>query len=174
LRLYKMDRPRNRNQCRDGLRPCPWVGCRYHLYLEVLSAGHIAINHDCEPWELEETCALDIADRGPHIFRAVGRLIGVSKQRAEQIIAATATRLRRRYRAAGITSSVAHRQGHHLAVAADCYSDPDLHGVSKSIRDAPEISTWRPRRIQPQDYRRRTAPIDPADLDLGRPLRRKG
>jgi hypothetical protein len=28
-------RPRNRSECKDGPRPCPWVSCRYHLALDV-------------------------------------------------------------------------------------------------------------------------------------------
>lgn len=32
-------RPRTRGDCEDGPRPCPWVGCRYNLMLEVTEAG---------------------------------------------------------------------------------------------------------------------------------------
>lgn len=49
LRLPVVDtspeRPKNRIDCVDGHRPCPWVSCRYHLLIhEVSSNGVIRIN----------------------------------------------------------------------------------------------------------------------------------
>lgn len=29
------ERPRTRGECRDGFRPCPFVACKYHLYLDI-------------------------------------------------------------------------------------------------------------------------------------------
>ncbi len=59
-------RPRTRSECAEGVRPCPFVSCRYHLYLDVNPAtGSIKINFpDLEVWEMPHTCALDIAERG--------------------------------------------------------------------------------------------------------------
>src|SRR5262249_55969303 len=58
-------RPTSRGQCCQEIRPCPWVACKYHLYLDVNpETGSIKINFpDLEPWEMGETCALDVADR---------------------------------------------------------------------------------------------------------------
>jgi len=63
-------RPITRGECKDAPRPCPWVSCKYHLYLDVNpETGSIKINFpDLEPWELNETCALDVADRGGTIL----------------------------------------------------------------------------------------------------------
>ena len=38
-------RPKNYfADCVDRPRPCPWVGCKYHLLLDVTAAGSIAVN----------------------------------------------------------------------------------------------------------------------------------
>src|SRR5262245_53485173 len=60
-----VDRPRSRLQCKDEARPCPWVACKHHLYLDINPrTGSIKLNFpDLEPWELEHSCALDVADQ---------------------------------------------------------------------------------------------------------------
>lgn len=56
-------RPATRGECGEGSRPCPFVSCKHHLYLDVTRAGSIKLNFpDREPDDLEETCVLDIAD----------------------------------------------------------------------------------------------------------------
>ena len=61
-----VDRPRTRAECADAPRPCPWVACKHHLYLDINPrTGSIKINFpDLEPWELPHTCALDVAEQG--------------------------------------------------------------------------------------------------------------
>lgn len=57
-------RPKTRGDCVDGIRPCPFVGCKHHLYLDVTPSGSVKLNFpDLEPDQMGETCALDIADR---------------------------------------------------------------------------------------------------------------
>jgi len=57
-------RPRTRAECCDGPRPCPWVSCKYNLYLDVTEAGGLRFNFpDIDPDEMAESCALDVADR---------------------------------------------------------------------------------------------------------------
>ena len=59
-------KPTSRADCVDMERPCPYVSCKYHLYIDVHSQrGSIKMNFtDIEVWEMTETCALDVADRG--------------------------------------------------------------------------------------------------------------
>ena len=66
LEIIPYERPNKRSECASGPRPCLFVACKYHLYLDVNpETGSIKMNFpDLEPWELEETCALDIAERG--------------------------------------------------------------------------------------------------------------
>lgn len=80
-------RPRSRGDCRDDARPCPWVSCRHHLYLDVNpDTGSIKINRpDLEPWDLAESCALDVADRGGMTLEAVGELMNITRERTRQV-----------------------------------------------------------------------------------------
>jgi hypothetical protein len=65
-------RPRTRGDCVDGPRPCPWVGCRYHLALDVAdrrvrSTFDVVREIDAanRGESYRETCALDVADAEP-------------------------------------------------------------------------------------------------------------
>lgn len=94
-------RPSTRADCEKGERPCPFLSCRFHLYLDVTPAGGITLNFpDKELHELAETCALDVADRGGIILAEVGSLMNVTRERVRQIEAKAAARL-------GITLEVA-------------------------------------------------------------------
>lgn len=91
-------RPRTRGECIDGPRPCPWVGCKWHLYLDVTAVGSLKLNHvSREPWELEETCALDVADRGGETLERVGQLVGLTRERVRQIELEAGQRVGRRH-----------------------------------------------------------------------------
>jgi len=72
-------RPRTRGECVDGPRPCPWVGCRHHLYLEVQpSTGRIILPWgNLDPNEIPETCSLDVADDGEHSLEEVAPLLNL-------------------------------------------------------------------------------------------------
>lgn len=87
LRVLDNERPKHRSDCRDGPRPCLYVSCRFHLYLDVNeTTGSIKVNHpDLEPWELKESCALDIAERGGLTHEEIGRLLNVTRERARQV-----------------------------------------------------------------------------------------
>lgn len=79
-------RPRTRGECVDGQRPCPWVGCRHHLYLDVQDQGHIKLPFGLrEVEDLPETCSLDVADRGSQRLREVGDFLNVTRERIRQI-----------------------------------------------------------------------------------------
>jgi DNA-directed RNA polymerase sigma subunit (sigma70/sigma32) len=49
-----------------------------------------------EPWEIPETCALDVADRGDASLEEVGLLMNLSKSGVEKIINKALAVLRRR------------------------------------------------------------------------------
>ena len=80
-------RPTSRGECRGQERPCPWIACRYHLYLDVSPrTGSLRLNFpDLEVWELEETCALDVAERGGTTLDSVGRLLDLTRERVRQL-----------------------------------------------------------------------------------------
>lgn len=89
--LYPEDpatvRPSVRAECANGPRPCPFVGCEHHLYLDVNPrTGSIQFNWPhLEPDELAESCALDVADRGGATLEEVGRFLNVTRARIGQI-----------------------------------------------------------------------------------------
>lgn len=90
-------KPRTRGECAEDERPCPWVSCKHHLYLDVNPrTGSIKFNFpSIEPWELEESCALDAADRfagrglgddeRPGRLYEVGDLMNLRRERIRQI-----------------------------------------------------------------------------------------
>jgi hypothetical protein len=86
LELWAPQRPRTRADCKDGPRPCPWVSCRYHLALDVKPGGAVTLNFpDREVWQLGQTCALDLAERGGMTQAAIGELLNISDERVRQL-----------------------------------------------------------------------------------------
>ena len=80
-------RPRTRAACANGPRPCMYVSCKHHLYLDVNpETGSVKVNFpDKEVWELEETCALDVADRGGITLEEVGAIMNLTRERIRQV-----------------------------------------------------------------------------------------
>jgi hypothetical protein len=94
------ERPRTRGDCIDGPRPCPWVSCRHHLALDVTRSGGLKVvrpDADGEPDldAMQETCSLDVADRGEAGLATVGRALNVTRERARQLVEAALLRGRR-------------------------------------------------------------------------------
>ena len=87
--IEEMDamRPRVRAECASGPRPCPFLSCKHHLYLDINpSTGSIKLNFpDTELWDLPETCALDVADRGGVTLEEVGTLLNLTRERIRQV-----------------------------------------------------------------------------------------
>lgn len=83
----EVPRPQFRHECAVEQRPCPWVACKHHLYLDVNpETGSIKINFpDLEPWELPETCALDVAERGGITLEEVGEIMNLTRERIRQV-----------------------------------------------------------------------------------------
>lgn len=79
--------PADRLFCRDGPRPCPYVTCRYHLGLTVMPrSGSIkATWPEQEPWEAEQTCALDLANQGGMTLAEIGEVMNLTRERVRQI-----------------------------------------------------------------------------------------
>ena len=82
------DRPKHREECRDGPRPCPLVGCPHNTFLNVTGTGRIQLAHgkrqpeDVPP---DESCSLDVADSGPQTLSRVGEILGLTRERIRQI-----------------------------------------------------------------------------------------
>jgi hypothetical protein len=82
-----VERPTTRSQCEEGMRPCPFVACKHHLYLDINPrTGSIKINFpDLEPWELQHTCALDVADNGGLTLEEIGLITNLTRERVRQV-----------------------------------------------------------------------------------------
>jgi len=80
-------KPRTRAECLDGPRPCPFVSCKHHLYIDVSPrTGAIKLNFpDLEVWDMGESCALDVADRGGTTLEDVGAIMNLTRERIRQV-----------------------------------------------------------------------------------------
>jgi hypothetical protein len=87
IRDVEASRPRSRADCATGARPCMFISCKHHLYLDVNpTTGSIKLNFpDLEVWELAETCALDVADRGGITLEEVGSIMNLTRERIRQV-----------------------------------------------------------------------------------------
>lgn len=80
-------RPKTRKDCANVARPCPYVSCKYHLYIDVNPAtGSIKVNFpDLEVWELGNSCALDVAQQGGITLEEVGEILNLTRERIRQV-----------------------------------------------------------------------------------------
>jgi hypothetical protein len=78
------DRPQTYGDCQKLPRPCPFVGCRHHLYLEAGKSGNLrTLSTELE--HMSETCSLDVAARGPQSLDEIGEMMNITKERVRQI-----------------------------------------------------------------------------------------
>ena len=120
-------RPRKRSECRNDPRPCPFVGCRYHLLCDVTVTGAVSLAWSVEElFRMPETCALDVAERGGCTLEEIGRLLRITRERARQISAEAARKIRR----SGVDlEDVPEVRRHALAEVQDfAPGDPGLSG----------------------------------------------
>jgi hypothetical protein len=82
-----VERPRTRADCQSMTRPCPFVSCEHHLYLDVNpDSGAIKLNFPhLDVWEMAETCSLDVADRGGITLEDVGAILNLTRERIRQV-----------------------------------------------------------------------------------------
>jgi hypothetical protein len=95
-RGWDRQRPKTRADCEAVPRPCPWVSCKYNLFLDV-NHKSIKLNFpDREPHQMAPTgsCALDVADRvaaGEQLsLEDVGHLMNLGIERVRQLSALAA------------------------------------------------------------------------------------
>jgi hypothetical protein len=81
------EKPRTREECLGAPRPCPFVSCKHHLFLDVSArTGAIKLNFpDLEVWDMNESCALDVADRGGTTLEDVGAIMNLTRERIRQV-----------------------------------------------------------------------------------------
>jgi hypothetical protein len=121
LLVYPADvaRPACREECQAMPRPCPFVSCSHHLYLDVNDqTGAIKLNFPhLEVWEMAETCSLDVADRGGITLEEVGAILNLTRERIRQVEVRGLDKIRDH--AGGELGVVPDRRGGALAEAID-------------------------------------------------------
>lgn len=110
-----VSRPKTRGECLGGVRPCPWVGCRYHLALDEhngtmsspLTEQRLLFgdsNMAAKNWadtlvegldSMGDTCALDVADRGAATLQDMGSNVYLTRERIRQIEQVALRKLRK-------------------------------------------------------------------------------
>lgn len=96
VQVLESARPRTRGECLGSPRPCPFVSCRWHLYLDVSPQGAVKINFpDVEPEELTVSCALDVADDGGRVLDEIAPLMNLSTEGARLILVRASEKIRR-------------------------------------------------------------------------------
>jgi hypothetical protein len=134
-------RPRTRSECQDGPRPCPFVSCQHHLYLDVSpDTGSIKYNFpDLEPEQLEHSCVLDLAGRGGMTLEEVGAVMNVTRERIRQLEERATRKLEARANRSGFSAYRGHAHDFdHAEIIA-----PQLPIVSRSavyVPPAPSVS----------------------------------
>ncbi len=77
--ILEYERPNHRSECRESKRPCLYVSCRYHLYLDVNPVtGSIKIN-------FPDKEVLDVAERGGITLEEVGDIMNLTRERIRQV-----------------------------------------------------------------------------------------
>lgn len=94
--------PATINDCPGPGNPCPYVSCRYHLFLDVAASGSIQYNYPNleSPLDLKRPCALDYAMSPKELtLEEVGEILGgVTRERIRQIVVDASTKVRKRMR----------------------------------------------------------------------------
>lgn len=83
-----VERPKTRADCANVPRPCPFVSCKWHLYLDVQPNGSIRLNFpDLEPHQLppDASCAVDVGEQGQATLERVAEILNLTRERVRQI-----------------------------------------------------------------------------------------
>jgi hypothetical protein len=101
-------RPATRADCGTE-RPCPYVGCRYNLYLDVTVTGNLKMNFpDLFPENMKVSCVLDVADSGGVTLEETGERLNMTRERVRQIEEMGKKTLNARLKRKGIGPGDAH------------------------------------------------------------------
>ncbi|HSX22357.1 MAG TPA: sigma factor-like helix-turn-helix DNA-binding protein [Gaiellaceae bacterium] len=81
-------RPKTRGDCANVPRPCPYVACKYSLFLDVSDTGSIILNFPhLEPGEMpaNQSCALDLAEQRAMTLEEIAVVTNLTRERIRQV-----------------------------------------------------------------------------------------
>jgi hypothetical protein len=119
------ERPKTRGDCARVPRPCPYIACKYSLYLDTSETGSIILNFPhLEPGQMpaDQSCALDLAERGAMTLEDIAVVTNLTRERIRQIeLKALLRRARPAAIAMGLGADDAAALGsrHHVGPGAD-------------------------------------------------------
>lgn len=105
LQQHNDSRPKTRADCATVPRPCPYVTCRYNMFLDIKndSGGGLTYNisRDAEPSDMryDQSCALDIADEHAGVGMTlddIGVYFGIDRERVRQIESVAIEKIKRK------------------------------------------------------------------------------
>lgn len=100
----ELPRPSVRGDCLPGgineARPCPFILCKYNLYLDITKSGRVILNTRGDVGSQIETCALDVADkvheRGESSLEDISFLLDVTPERVRQMEKTALVKIKRK------------------------------------------------------------------------------
>lgn len=102
---YLDERPEVRGDCAQIPRPCPYVSCRYHLFLDWSTRGiPNSMWWDRDPLRYKWSCSLDVADDGGTTLKHVGQMLNLTRERVRQIEMIALKKVLQAFREMGYTA----------------------------------------------------------------------
>lgn len=79
--------PHTREECIDQPQPCPYVSCRFNLFLDITPDGSIIQNYPGKKvWQIKESlCALDYTERRGMTLKEIGKHFDLTRERIRQV-----------------------------------------------------------------------------------------
>lgn len=128
-------RPRLRSECKDGPRPCPWLGCRHHLGNDEHD-GIVRVDVSRLSNAALPTCSLDVAEGKiegvPQILdvEQIAGITGLWHTNVEEALASAEEKLRNDPALAEAWMEIVQRQnGHPLAIAQQWAPETDAEAA---------------------------------------------
>lgn len=92
-------RPRTRAECADIPRPCPFVTCRHHLYIDAHKGrARVAFAGEVSDMPADRSCALDVADDvadgEPLSLDDISAAVGLSREAVRLVVVRVEGKLR--------------------------------------------------------------------------------
>lgn len=134
------ERPRTRGECASVPRPCPYIACKYSLYLDVSETGSIILNFPhLEPGQMpaEQSCSLDLAERGSMTLEDIAVVTNLTRERIRQV---ELKALIRRARPVAVAMGLGPEDASTVDARRQVGSEADLDGTGATDSVASDVA----------------------------------